>query len=361
MKTLIDKGFTVGKCNMWLIHGVKGVSKLLLILLLLIDFVLGALLSYIATMGYYAPLEFHLPSRANVTIEKVEFYAENATFFNVTILNPSYSPSTVAIDEIMVSTDDGLLHEITDTFPSIRVLAPGRSQTYKAYWNWGNYTGQTVNVFALVADGSGATFQKITPFMNLTVASVDFDPTISAANFTVTVQSLGSQTFMNITRITLNGEEVTVSPLLPYGLDVNASATLTLTRAWSDLQGKNATVSVETLQGFTAQKSQVVPEVLKIPSIVFNALNTSSFNLTVQNVATPQTSLDISQVKVEVQGETVTIENVAPALPYPLQPASEVLLVCSWNWGGYQGQGAKATVTVYTQQGFSVSTEASIP
>jgi len=346
---------------MRLIHDVKGVSRLVLILLLLIDFVLGALLSYMWTMGGYAPREFHLPSRANVTIESVEFYVEDATFFNVTLLNPSYSPSAVAIEQILVSTNDGLLYKATNTQPSLpSTLTSGNSQTFKAFWNWANYTGQTVNVIAFVADGSGATFQKITPSMNLTIASVNFDPTVSATNFTVTVQSMGSQTFMNLTRITINGEDITVSPFLPYTLNVNASATFILTRTWSYLQGESATVNVETLQGFTAQKSQVVPEVLKVSSIIFHPTNTSSFILIVQNVATPQISLDISQIMVNVQGETVIIESVVPALPYLLQQDPEIF-TCSWNWSNYAEQGVKATVTVYTLQGFFVSSEASIP
>jgi len=349
---------------MRLIHDVKGISKLILILLLLVSFIVGALLSYIWTMGGYAPSERHLPSQANVTIESVDFYAENATFFNVTLLNPSYSPSAVAIEQILVATNDGLLHKVTNTLPSLpSELAPSNSQTFKAYWNWADYTGQSVNVIAFVAEGSGPTFKKITPFMNLTIASVNFDPSVSATNFTVTVQSTGSQTFMNITRITLNGEEVAVSPLLPNTLDVNASATFTLTRTWSDLQGKNAIVNVETLQVFTAHQSQVVPEVLKVSNIAFSATNTSSFNITVQNVATPQISLNISEIKVDIQGATEIIEGakVFPPLPYLLQSDSEVLLVCPWDWSGYQGQSAIATITVYTQQGFSRSAEASIP
>jgi len=362
MKTLIDKGFTVGKSNMRLIHNVMGVSKLFFILLLLVSFIVGALLSYIYTMGYYASQEFHLPSQANVTIEKVEFDAGNATFLSVTLLTPSYSPSVVRIEQILMSTPGGLLLKATDTVPSLPYgLAPGSSQTFKAYLNWANFTGQTVNIIAFVAEGSGPTFQARTPFMNLTVASVNFDPAMGAANFTVKMESMGSQTFLNITKITVNGENVTVSPRLPHTLDVNASATFTLGRAWSDLQGKIATVDVETLQGFTVRKSQVVPEVLKISSVVFNATNTSSFNSTVQNVARPQINLDISQIKVYVEGATVIIENVAPQLPYLLQPNSQVLLVCSWNWSEYQGRSVKATVTVYTQQGFMVSAEALIP
>jgi len=347
---------------MRLIHSVKGISKLILLLLLLIAFVVGALLSYIWTMGFYAPQVFHLPSQANITLEKAEFYAENATFFNVTILNPSYSPEEVAVEQILVSTNDGLLHKVPMTFPSLPyTLTPGNFQTFQSYWKWADYVGQTVDVIALVQEGTGSTVEANTPLMNLTVASINFDASVSATNFTVTVQSTGSQTFMNITEMRLVGKDVEVSPSLPYTLEAGASATFTFTYNWSDIQGENATVSIETLQGFTAKKTQLAPEVLKILSPVFDVANTTSFNITVQNVATLQVSLNISQIKVDVQGETVIIENVVPQLPYLLEPNSEVPLTCSWNWSEYQGKGVKATVTVYTQQGFSRSAEASIP
>lgn len=347
---------------MRLSHNVKGISKLILILLLLVSFIVGALLSYIWTMGFYAPSEYRLSSQGNITIENVEFYPENATFFNVTLLSPSYSPSTVMIGEIIVSTNDGLLHIATKTIPQLPYdLAPGTSQTLQAYWNWANYTGQIVDVIVLVSEGeSGATSLKLTPFMNLEITSVNFDPAVSETNFTVTVQSMRSEAFMNITRITLDGENVAVSPLLPYTLG-NASVTFTLAKAWSDLQGTNASVKVETLQGFSAYKIQSVPEVLKVSNIVFNVTDTSSFNLTVQNVAMPQTTLNITQIQVYIQGETVTIENATPSLPYILQPDSQIPLKCAWNWSSYQGQSAIATITVSTQQGFSRSAEATIP
>jgi len=248
------------------------------------------------------------------------------------------------------------------TFPSLPyTLTPGNFQTFQSYWKWADYVGQTVDVIAMVQEGTGSTVQANTPLMNLTVASINFDASVSATNFTVTVQSTGSQTFMNITEMKLIGKDIEVSPSLPYTLEAGASETFTFTYNWSDLQGENTTVNIETLQGFTAQKSQVVPEVLKVSSIVFDVANTTSFNITVQNVASPQVSLNISQIKVNVQGETVIIEKVVPQLPCLLEPDSEVPLICSWNWSEYQGDGAKATVTVYTQQGFSKSAEASIP
>lgn len=347
---------------MRLIHDVKGVSKLILIILLIIDFVLGALLMYIWNMGFYAPQEFRLPSQSNVTMERVEFDAQSANFFDVDILNPSYSRSLVQIDQVSVLTIDGVLHDTKSTVPSLPYrLAPGNAQSFRVSWDWLNYMGQNVKVIAFISDGSGATGQGRVPFMNLTVASVNFDPLVSAANFTVTVQSKGSDSFMNITKITLNQELVGTSPSLPYTLDRDASATFTVVRVWSDVQGKNATISVETSQGFTAQYTLVVLEIVKISSVVFNATDTSRFNLTVQNVATSQISLNISRIRVVVNGESVIITDVVPPLPYLLQPNSEVLLVCSWNWSDYKGKDAKAMITVYTEQDFFVSTQVSIP
>jgi len=41
----------------------------MLIILLLLAFVVGATLSYVWTMGYYASSEFQLPEKTNITIE----------------------------------------------------------------------------------------------------------------------------------------------------------------------------------------------------------------------------------------------------------------------------------------------------
>src|SRR4030067_459636 len=266
---------------MRLIHNVKGISKLIFILLLLVSFIIGALLSYIWTLGYYGPWETHLPSNSNITIENVKFDAGNATFFNATILNPSYSPSPVKIEQIVISTGGGNLLEATATVPSLpHELTPGSSQTFKVYLNWGNYAGQTVNVIAYVSDGSGATFQvKTSSFVNLAIVNVNFYPEVSVNSFNVTVESTQSQVPVDIKTITINGTEVvTVAPTLPYRLENNPSATFKLEQNWTDLQGKTANVALYTLQGYTAYKTVTAPSVvLVITSLVFNATNTSYF------------------------------------------------------------------------------------
>jgi hypothetical protein len=350
---------------MRLVHNVKGVSKLILVLLLLVSFIIGALLSYIWTLGYYGPWETHLPSQSNITIENVEFDTENATFFNATILNPSYSPSPVKIEQIVISTEGGNLLKTTATVPSLpHELTPGSSQTFKIYLNWGNYTGQTVNVIAFVSDGSGATFQVKTPsFANLTIVNVNFYPEVSVNSFNVTVTSTQSKVPFDIETITVNGTEVAiVAPTLPHRLWPNVSLTFKLNYNWIDLQGKNVAIELYTLQGYAAYKTVIAPSVvLNITSLVFNTANTSHFNVTIHNDATSAAKVDITQVMVNILGESVTITEVSPTLPQSLQPGSDALLTCSWNWSSYQGQSATATVTVQTTQGFAVSKETTIP
>jgi hypothetical protein len=341
---------------MRLIHNVTSISKLILIILLLVSFILGALLSYVWTMGGY----YHLPSQANVTIESVEFYVENATFFNVTLLNPSYSLSAVAIEQILVSTNDGLLHNVTDTLPSLPFpLAPSNSQTFKAYWNWGNYTGQTVNIVASVADEeSGATFQKRTPLMNLTIASIDFYPEISVGYFNITVQSMGCKTYVDITKILVNGADVsnvTTPVLAPYPFNPNSTVTFSIRRNWADLQDKNVTIAVQTLQGYNVYKTVQAPLPVTLSiNVAFNeTISTTSFNVIILNAMTSPTDVDISGVTVNVAGNVIQIQNWTASPSSKLVRASPVLIVCQWNWPSYQGQ--VATILVSTVQGFQAT------
>ncbi len=127
-----------------LTQNLKGLSKLALLLLFVISFLLGAILSYVWTMGFYSPIEFSLPNQPSLTIENVQFYPEQPTLFNMTVLNPSYSPSDAKIEQINVHTTDGKFHSVASTSPTLSSLsiAPGKSETITSYWNWANYTDQ---------------------------------------------------------------------------------------------------------------------------------------------------------------------------------------------------------------------------
>jgi hypothetical protein len=260
---------------MQFIHDVKGISKLVLIFLLLVAFAFGALISYIWTMGFYAPAEFHLPQRPTIEIENVAFDEQDASFVDVTLLNPSYSPSDATILRIEARTlDDALLHTFDVTSPvTPYVLGKGRSQTFTCFWNWANYTGielppstgKNVEIRVLSENDMGEYVTVAKPFVSLSITDVSFNSTVSPDSFTVTVQNLEtSETYVNVTSITVNVAENitagTITPSLPRGLAPGEPAvTFTVPWDWADYSNQTVTITVHTRQGYIGQLTKTIP------------------------------------------------------------------------------------------------------
>jgi len=260
---------------MQLIRDVKGISKFILIFLLLIAFAFGALISYVWTMGFYAPFEFNLPSQPTIVIQNVAFNPQDTSFVNVTVLNPSYSPSWVYILLIEARTlDDGLLHAFDTVSPATPyVLERGRTQTFYCYWNWANYTGielpptvgKTVEIRVLSENDMGEYVTLARPFVSLSMTDVVFNSTVSLSSFTVNVQNLEtSETYVNITSITVDvTENITASsitPSLPYGLAPGAPVvTFTVPWDWATYRNQTVTITVHTRQGYIAYHTVTLP------------------------------------------------------------------------------------------------------
>lgn len=260
---------------MQLIHDVKGISKIILIFLLLVAFALGALLSYVWTMGFYAPSEFNLPSRATIVIEDVRFDEQDASYVNVTVLNPSYSPSDAVISGIEARTrDDGLLHTFEITSPQTPyTLERGKSQTFICPWIWAQYTGiklppstgKSVEIHVILVDDLGEFALVAKPFVSLSVTDASFNETISPNSFNVTVQNLETSiTYVNVTSISVDiAEDINASaitPSLPYGLAPGAPAvTFTVPWDWTAYSNQTITITVHTGQGYIGQLTTTLP------------------------------------------------------------------------------------------------------
>jgi hypothetical protein len=250
---------------MQLIRDVKGISRLVLLFLLLVAFAFGALLSYVWTMGFYAPSEFHLPQRPTIVIENVEFDEQDATFVDVTVLNPSYSPSDAVISRIQArTTDDNTLHALDVTSPLIPyVLGRGRSQTFTCSWNWANYTGimlppstgKNVEIHVVLVDDMGEIAFVAKPFVSLSITDAVFNSTVPDS-FKVTIRNPEtSVTYVNVTSIVIdevaNFTADMITPSLPYGLAPGDTAvTFTVTWPWVALSNQTVTITVGTLQGY---------------------------------------------------------------------------------------------------------------
>ncbi len=356
-----------------------GTSKVILVLLLFMSFIIGALLSYIYTMGYYAPSEFRLPEEPTITIQSVEFSKQDTLFFNVTVLNPSYSPSDVNITRIEArTTDDNKIHTINDVMPTLPfMLGKGHYQTFRATWHWANYTGiklpytdTQVEIRVFIQDGRGEILELKRPLTRLVITSVEFNPSVSVNHFNLTVQNLQlSETYVNITAFSIEGQAVPqdrVTPSLPYTLNPGDSPVqFQCFYDWHGFMNQSATVKVDTLQGYISQQTFLLPQpvILNIPQIVFNAtVNTAHFNITVSNAANSSTYVDISKIEVATGTEApVEISQWTPDPSSRLEKNASILILCPWDWSSFGGQSLTVKVTVYTSQGFAVSKEAQIP
>lgn len=252
---------------MRLIQNAIGISKLILILLLLISAIVGAVLTYMWTEGYYQSIGFRILETATVTITNVAFDSQDPTFFNVSILNPSISPSSVTVTRIMVSTEDEILHSVTAVTPPLPItLSINKSKTFKCVWNWTDYTGEDIKVHVVVADGSGSNLEKTTPLVKLTITDVVFDSTISLTSFNVTVQNSASSAIdVDVTGIIVNVNEITqeinvTNPELPYTLTKDSTVTFVCSWNWTSYQGMTADVIVHTQQQFETSTSKEIPE-----------------------------------------------------------------------------------------------------
>jgi len=365
---------------MQLTRNTTGISKIILILLLLVSFIVGALFAYVYTMGSYAPSEFLMPEKPVMSIQSVEFSKQDTHFFDFTVLNPSYSLSDVTITRVEARTaDENIVHVVTSTVPTIPfVLQKGHSQTFRATWNWANYTGvklpytdTPVEIRVFLEDGRGEIFEIRKPFTRLVITEQKFDPSISINHFNLTVENLeSSETYVNITAFAIDGNLVPtdkVTPPLPYTLNPgDASVQFQCFYNWASLMGQSVTVGVDTKQGYIARLILTLPEpvTLDIPTsqIVFNATtSTQQFNITVTNNANSSTRVNIDRITVAV-GQQAPV-NITQWTAYPssiLGTNESVLIVCTgWDWSTYTGQTVR--ITVYTTQGFIVSKQTQIP
>jgi hypothetical protein len=224
-------------------------------------------------MGFYAPQEFNLPKGGSVSIEGVSFSAQDTSYFNVTVLNPSYSTSTVTLTKITARTiDNNKLHEVYNSDPLLPyTLERGQSVTVKCDWNWANYTdielpyaSTSVHVLVDIEDGSGATFTIKEPVVSFSISEVTFNSTIAYDHFNITVTNQqASETHVDITSISVNVTSITtdmITPTLPHGLAPgDAPATFKVAWNWLDYQNQTVTIGVHTLQGYVDYRTVTLP------------------------------------------------------------------------------------------------------
>jgi hypothetical protein len=337
----------------------KALSTLMLIILLLASAIIGGILAYLWVTGYYVSLKERIPDKNSASIVDVSFRAQNATAFNVTILNPSYSPDiNVTVEAIVYS----LKGDTTLQIPSFIVpvlphnISRGDSETFfcKLSTNWGTYVNKTLVVSVFVENGIGSTAAVTLPYTKLWIENVDFNAALGIQNFTVTLKNdQQSATYLNVTKIFLDEVELTnlTTPKLPFTLYQDQSAKLfTCNYNWSSYAaGGDHTLYVRTLQGYTEAYGVRVPTLAySVQEINFNLTDMTHFNVTVKSQVSTNNPLNVSRI--ELLLDNGTRKNYYFSSPINAVPPNQTAtFTCDWDWTNYRNRNVIATV--YMTQG----------
>ncbi len=349
----------------------KALSTLQMLILLLIAGITGAILSYLWTEGYYVDKGFNIPEDTTViTILDAAFPLENSTYFNVTVLNPSFSTGATNITNIGVATSADnfkTIHLIpgSSAEPTLpRPLLRGESRTFRCHFDWGSFAGETVRVFAFLADGSGATFPYKTEKVQLQILDVELNTTISIKRINVTVgNSAESLIPLNISEImfdtiTIPAENITtktgLSPF-PQTLQPGHNKTFVCHLDLLHLDAFDSThnITARTVEGYSAQFPVAIPlkVQLNISNVIFAQPETGSFKLTILNLLTSPHSATINHASIESENETFrNIELTPVSGDSNLNPGENRTFTANWNWSNFIG--AELQITGYTTQGF---------
>jgi PKD repeat protein len=344
-----------------------------MLILLLIAGVTGAILSYLWTEGYYVDKGFNIPEDTTViTILDVAFPLGNSTYFNVTVLNPSFSIGATNITNIGVATSADnfkTIHLIpgSSAEPTLpHLLLRGESRTLRCHFDWGSFAGETIRVFAFLADGSGATYPYETGKVKLEILNVELNTSISIKRFNVTVgNSAESLIPLNVTElmfdmIAIPTENITTKiglPPFPQTLQPGHNETFFCHLDLLQLDGFDSiyNITARTAEGYSAQFAMVIPPAvqLNISSVIFAQPETSSFQLTILNLLTSPHSATISHASIESENETFSNIELTPSSgDSNLNPGENRTFTANWNWGNFIG--AELQITGYTTQGFLI-------
>jgi len=341
-------------------RNLKAISKILLILLLLLAMIIGSIFSYLLLAGYYMNLDIKVPENTTLSVVDVDLNMQNAGTFNITILNPTYSPTEAKITEISVATEDNEIHTIITVNPELPYeLDKGQEVTFVCDWNWGDYAGETLKVIIVAEEGSGAVYKIETASVGLEISSAIFTTT-DTQHFNVTIKNPATSTSaLDVTKITVtmeNGTDVNIretTPSIPITLLTDTSTTFVCSWDWTYYRGMNATINVYTSQGYEYHRTETTPKPaqLSITDAAFDTSALSSFSITVKNSENSIAAANLTTV--EIRFEDYTTEEVpveSPSLPYTLSIGDTVTLRCLWDWSDYRGD--SVGIYVETPEGY---------
>lgn len=355
---------------------VKGLFSLSLIVVILVSALIGGIITYLWVMGYYVSVGFRVPEDVTtLTITNASFNPEDPTRFNLTVLNPSYSPGRANITRIAVSVGDSpQLYDI-DLGGEIITIERGEAKNItcgsimkgEEKVGWGEFAGEKITVYVFAGDASAALRQFETPLVRLHVKGAIFDSKVSVKHFNLTVQNDAESVIaLEIKNVSLGAQRVeNVTPSLPITLHPGESKSLRCDVDWQNHTGETPRIVVETSRGYRGvyQPMTPLPRIYLIVSDAsFGETDTDYFNVTIENSAESSHYVDILGVVLKMEdGEELVLNGAdvqyevdgawKPLTPYyRLERNSSQTFRCSWNWTRHRNEAV--TIFAYTRQGF---------
>ena len=340
---------------------IKGMSKLFLILLLLLSAIIGGLLAYTWTIGYYVVLYSAPPKGTMMEIlpEETKFPVENSTYFEVTFFNPSTSKENATITRIAITTkDSSVLEEVYSTNPKLPYVLPiGEKKTFTCIKYWGDFAGKEIGIITFIREGTGPTLYKSTDYVKLE-ANTTFDSTRTIEWFTATVSNnVESKIALNLTRIYIDIIEIPAANITPSigtlgAMQPGDTITFNCTYNWEGLMGFNHTLKVGTAQGYKTEFStgKLPNHVdLTISGVSSNETIPYHFNVTIRNG--PDSPHYVNITRIEVFYENVTILK-SFQVQQAINANSTVTITILEYWTLLP---TKIKIVAYTLQGFKTA------
>jgi hypothetical protein len=356
----------------------KAVSTFIMIILILCSIVLGALLSYLWVMGNF----YVEPENTSLTITQVNFPVDHADYFNITVVNPSHSPTDTNITQIyFIAEGNTETHQVTSTSPETLpiTLVRGTEKTIKCIESWSEFAGKNITVYVSASSASGSVASFATSLVKLSL-QIKFDASISCRNFNVTIANdAASAINLTLTKLLVNLEPIETATRLAdsqnvtiYGMNLpktGESLSLNCLFDWENLN--NPRVRIETAEGYYAEATAnaTATVLLSIINVAFNETNPNNMNITVENAAVSRTAVDLTDIALTYLNGTTNQEyhidgnhtNPTFAPYYHLGIGKNVTFNnCLWNWANFRDQ--NVTITIHTRQEYTpVSTRVRTP
>ncbi len=346
---------------------VKGVSTLLIIILMIISAIVGGIISYAFTIAYFTKK----PEGTTLAITDVRIDKEDVSQFTISVLNPSYSPTDATVSRIAISLEEEMqLYDVVKTEPTLEngiVIPIGESKNItcmkvrrdKANVTLGEligsygFAGKNIIMHVFSPDSVAANVKVKAPYVNLDIAE-KFDSKFSFKKFNIT-----------LTNSPQSEVDIIINDILIGGIDAQANRTIKGTiipkngvpvcfmfnGSWHGVV--KTSIIVYTKQGYIFRKEAELKNVeATIQNVSFNIERRDHFNVTILNFAESAHYANLTMIKCRLNNGTYIPEKLCDP-PVGIAPNSTVTIRYDWNWTEYRGR--NITIVAHFLQDFETA------